>query len=151
MLRKRPDGRDADAAGSLEALQLPRSPLRPAGRHVARLFETRDSLAGMRDDRTLLDRRPRVVDGAVVTQETGFADGRWHAGGLTLRLETGLPFSAELDPPTARLIRGLDGSRTLAQALESAVDGDEAREEGLSLTRRMLEIGFLELADEEHG
>jgi Methyltransferase small domain len=143
VLRKRGDGRD----GWLEAQQLPRAALRPAGRHVRKLFETQDRLSEIDSDRVLLDRRLRVVDDAVVTQETRFAEGRWHAGNLTLRLENGLPFSAELDPPTARLIRELDGSRTLSQALEAAVDSDAARETGLSLARRMLEIGFLELGD----
>jgi hypothetical protein len=136
VLRKRADGRD----GWVEALQLPRAALRPAGRHVRRLFETRDFAAGG----DLLDRRLRVTADAVVTQETRFADGRWQPESLTLRLETGLPFSAELDPPTARLVRALDGSRTLREALDSAVD-DEARESGLALARRMLEVGFLEL------
>jgi hypothetical protein len=45
------------------------------------------------------------------------------------------------------LIRELDGSRTLDEALAAAVVSDAAREAGLALARRMLEIGFLELAD----
>ncbi|MGA8486410.1 MAG: hypothetical protein WB684_05015, partial [Gaiella sp.] len=62
----------------------------------------------------------------------------------------GLPFTAELDPPTARLLAELDGSRTLEEALAGAVvEGDDTRAEGLDLARRMLEIGFLELADED--
>jgi len=143
VLRKRGDGRD----GWLEAQQLPRAALRPAGRHVRKLFETHDRLSEIDSDSVLLERRLRVVDDAVVTQETRFAGGRWHAENLTLRLENGLPFSAELDPPTARLIRELDGSRTLHEALAAAVDSDATRETGLSLARRMLEIGFLELGD----
>ena len=141
VLRKRADGRD----GWLEAQQLPRAALRPAGRHVRRLFDTRDRLAGLTDDE-LLERRVRVVDDAVVAQEARYADGGWHAGDLTLRLESGLPFSAELDQPTARLIRGLDGSRTLREALAAAVDGDEAQMTGLALARTMLAVGFLEFA-----
>jgi hypothetical protein len=58
-----------------------------------------------------------------------------------------LPFSAELDPPTGRLIRELDGSRTLQEALAAVADVDATRETGLSLARQMLEIGFLELDD----
>ena len=139
VLRKRRDGRD----GWLETLQLPQAALRPAGRHVRKLFETRDRLAELDSHDALLGRRLRVADDAVVTQDTRFARGRWHAEALTLRLETGLPFTAELDPPTARLLRELDGSRTLEEALATAV-GDAAPE-GLSLARRMLEIGFLEL------
>lgn len=143
VLRKRTDGRD----GWLQAQQLPRAALRPAGRHVRKLFETQDRLSEVDSDDALLDRRLRVVDDAVVTQDTRFAEGRWHAETLTLRLESGLPFSAELDPPTARLIRELDGSRTLREALAAAVDGDAAQETGLALARRMLEVGFLELED----
>jgi hypothetical protein len=143
VLRRRTDGRD----GWLEAQQLPHAALRPAARHVRKLFETHDRLAEIGSDRALLDRRLRVVDDAVVTQDTRFAEGRWRPQNLTIRLENGLPFSAELDQPTARLIRRLDGSGTLYEALAAAVDTDAARETGLSLARRMLEIGFLELGD----
>jgi SAM-dependent methyltransferase len=139
VLRKRNDGRD----GWFEALHLPRAALRPAGAHVRRLFQTRDRLTG---DADLLDRRLRVVEDAVVAQETRFADGRWQPEALTLRLESGLPFSAELDALTAQMIRGLDGTRTLREALATLED-DEAEESGVAVARRMLEIGFLELAD----
>jgi Methyltransferase small domain len=142
VLRKRTDGRD----GWFETQLLPRAALRPAARHVRRLFDTHDALSALDSDDALLSRRLRVVDDAVVAQETRFADGGWQPGDITLQLETGLPFSAELDRQTARLIRELDGSRTLREALAAALDDDESRETGLSLTRRMLEIGFLELA-----
>ena len=60
-----------------------------------------------------------------MTQDTRFGGGRWSPETLTMRLERGLPFSAELDPLTGRLIRELDGSKTLRDALAAAV-GDEA-------------------------
>ena len=141
VLRKRSDGRD----GWLEAQQLPRAALRPAGRHVRKLFETRDRMSEL--TRTaLLERRLRVVDDAVVTQDTRFAGGRWQAESLTLRLENGLPFSAELDTTTARLIRELDGSKTLHEAGGSRGQRRQAHT-GLALARRMLEIGFLEFGE----
>ena len=143
VLRKRLDGRD----GWLEAQPLPRAALRPAGRHVRKLFDMHDRLSAINSDTELLDRRLRVVDDAVVAQETRFAGGRWRSENLTLRLENGLPFSAELDPATARLIRELDGSRTLDEALTAALDSDATPATGLSLARRMLEVGFLEFAD----
>jgi SAM-dependent methyltransferase len=142
VLRRRADGRD----GWCNALQLPQAALRPAGRHVRKLFETHDRLGEIVPGDLLLDRHVRVVDDAVVTQETRFA-GRWQSGSLTLRLERGLPFSAEIDTPTARLIRELDGTKTLREALAAAVDGPGAQESGLEIARRMLEIGFLELGD----
>ncbi len=115
---------------------------------MARLFETHDRLTGDAG-RSLLDRRLRVADETVVSRDDRFHGGRWHAEAPTLRLEAGLPFTAELDPPTARVLAGLDGSQTLGQALAAAVEGVDTREEGLQLARRMLEIGFLELVDEE--
>ena len=139
VLRKRTDGRE----GWVEALQLPRAALRPAGWHVRKLFETHDWLAQIDSNSALLDRRLRVVDDAVVTQDTRFAEGDWHAESLTLRLESGLPFSAELDPQTARLIRELDGSRTLREALAAAVEHEAAEETASALARQMLEVGFL--------
>ena len=143
VLRKRTGGGE----GRLEAQHLPRAALRPAGQHVRKLFETHDRLAELAADGALLERRLRVADDAVVTQETRFMDGRWQSENLTLRLERGLPFSAELDPPTARLIRELDGSKTLREALRAAVGDEPAHETGMALARQMLEVGFLELAD----
>ena len=79
-------------------------------------------------------------------EETGAdADGNTQTS-LEERLQT--QFSAELDQPTARLIRGLDGSRSLDEALTAAgLESAAERETGLSLARRMLEVGFLELCD----
>lgn len=143
VLRRRTDGRD----GWLEAQQLPRAALRPAGRHVRKLFETHDRLVGVGSDEALLERRLRVVGDALVSQDTRFTEGRWQSESLTLRLGSGLPFSAELDPHTARLVRELDGSTTLREALAAAVEDDAAQETGVDLARRMLAVGFLELAD----
>jgi methylase of polypeptide subunit release factors len=142
VLRKRRDGQD----GWFVPQQLPRAALRPAGAHVRRLFETHDQLAELDSGDALLDFRLRVVEDAIVTQDTRFTGGRWQSDSLTLRLERGLPFSAELDPPTARVVRGLDGSRTLREALAGVVEGSAPQEEGLALARQMLEAGFLELA-----
>lgn len=140
-LRKRGDGRD----GQLVSQPLPRAALRPAGQHVRRLFETHDRLAEL-DDGALLDQRLRVVDDAVVGQESRFSDGRWHSESLTLRLDRGLPFSAELDAATATLIRKLDGSNTLKDALVG-LDDETDHTTSIELTRQMLSVGFLDFAD----
>jgi predicted Co/Zn/Cd cation transporter (cation efflux family) len=87
------------------------------------------------------------VNDAVVTQDTRFANGRWQSESLTLRLEHGLPFSAELDATTARLVRALDGSKTLGEALASSVADFAERETGAALARQMLAVGFLDFAD----
>ena len=41
---------------------------------MRKLFETRDRLSEIDSDSVLLDRRLRVVDDAVVTQDTRFAE-----------------------------------------------------------------------------
>jgi SAM-dependent methyltransferase len=143
VLRRRADGRE----GYFVAQQLPRAALRPAGDHVRRLFETRDRLAGLGSDDELLGTRLRVADDALVTTNTRFSGGRWLAEGFTLSLERGLPFSAELDAPTALVVRELDGTKTLAEALAAAPESAN-RESGVALARQMLEVGFLELADD---
>ncbi len=140
VLRKREDARD----GWFETLELPRAGLRPAGRHVRRLFETHDRLTEIDD---LLDRRLGVVDDAVVTQEMRFADAHWQSQSLTLRLDAGLPFSAELDASTARIVRGLDGSKTLGEVLAAVFEDDDERDTGEALARQMLAVGFLDFAD----
>ena len=140
VLRKREDGRD----GWFETMQLPRAGLRPAGRHVRKLFETRDRLPRRRP--ALLEQRLRVVDDAVVTQETRFADGRWQSESLTLRLDTGLPFSAELD----RRPRASFASSTARRRFGSTRGSRRRRAEletGLALARQMLAVGFLEFGD----
>jgi hypothetical protein len=64
-------------------------------------------------------------------------------------LPASLPFTAELDAPTARLLDS-DGSRT-QEALGAALDDDEARERRLEPARRMLSIGFLVLVEPDDG
>jgi len=139
-LRKRRDGRD----GELVSQPLPRAALRPAGQHVRRLFETRDRLVEL-DDAALLGQRLRAVDDAVVAHESRYSGGHWHHERLTLQLERGLPFSAELDAATATLIRKLDGSNTLERALATFEDETD-RATGIALTRQMLSAGFLDFA-----
>jgi len=143
VLRRRADGAD----GWLKALQLPHAGVRAAGRHLRRLFDTQDRLAAIASDSALLGRRVRVVDDAVVEEQSRFARGGWSGESLTIRLESGLPFSAGLDRDTAGLVRGLDGSRTLREALAAVAEDEGERERGLAVARQMLEVGFLELGE----
>jgi SAM-dependent methyltransferase len=142
VLRKRADGRD----GWFRAQQLPRVGLAPASLHLRRLFDVQERLAALEGDAALLDLPVRAAENLVIAQESRFTERRWRQESLTIRFETGLPFSAELDRHTAHLIRNLDGSRTLREALAAAVDAEDA-EAGLALARQMLEVGFLELDD----
>ena len=117
----------------------------PAG-STRKLFETRDRLAEFEPDAALLDRRLRVADDALVTQVTRFA-GHVEARDFDLAARTRAAVLGRLDPPTARLIRELDGSRTLGEALAEVVEDADMEKAGLDIARRMVEVGFLELAD----
>jgi hypothetical protein len=73
-----------------------------------------------------------------------------------LRLEGGLGFTAGLDPNAARLVAGLDPTRSVREVLEDAADAVEAERSefvpaGLQLLRRMLTLGFVVPAEERGG
>jgi len=64
----------------------------------------------------------------------------------SLALEEGLGFRAEVDEPTLRLLRSLDGTRTAREAVAASL-GDAALPEAAAILRGMLETGFLELPE----
>ncbi len=125
--------------------------LAPAGEHVERLLRTHTYLAGIDDDRELLDGvfalagRQRL-DQTLRPQPGGFAvEGAW------LALEDGLGFRAGVDGVAVELVARVDGRRSLCQvtaevASSLAVDSAQAEDAALPVVRRMLELGFLDLA-----
>ena len=138
------DGRD----GWLETQQLPRAGLRPAGRHVRKLFETHDRLAEIESDDALLDRRLRVVDDAVVSQETRFADGRWHAESLTLRLESRLALLGRARSRARRVWSASSTARRPCATRSRRPSMAKPRRKLASpLARQMLAVGFLDFVD----
>ena len=141
VLRRRTDGGD----GWFEALQLPRAGLRPAGEHVRSCSRRataspsssptlHSSTGGYASPTTRSSPRSRASPGPRGSRDSDLA-ARTRAAVL-----------GKLDPPTARLIRELDGSRTLGEAREVVEDADMEKA-GLDIARRMVEVGFLELAD----
>ena len=72
----------------------------------------------------------------------------WVVDEITLSLQEGVGFRATLDPPTAGLLAGLDGRRTLAEVADELARLQGASRESveqavLPIARRMLEAGFL--------
>ena len=59
-----------------------------------------------------------------------------------LTLEEGLGFRADVDEPTLRLLRSLDGKRTAREAVAASL-GEAALPESAAILRGMLETGFL--------
>ena len=122
--------------------------IEPAGSHVERLFEAQDFLAGGRD---LAYERLVLVDEHVLEQALHLENGAFGVQAAAIRLTEGLGFQATIDVYTAHLIAGLDGRRTVREALaETAAalgpDGmspDEMAGAALPTLRRMVELGFL--------
>jgi methylase of polypeptide subunit release factors len=121
----------------------------PAGEHVERLLRTHTYLAGIDDDRALLDGvftlagRQRL-DQTLRPQPGGFAvEGAW------LALDDGLGFRAAVDGVAVELVARVDGRRSLREvtaevASSLGVEPAQAEDAALPVVRRMLELGFLE-------
>ena len=79
-------------------------------------------------------------------QELRLGEGGWGLREASIAIRTGMRFSAGLDDVTTALVLGLDGSRTVREALPdpSGQHGrDELDEIGVRVARQMLEVGFL--------
>ena len=63
--------------------------------------------------------------------------------GAALTLEEGLGFRADVDEPTLRLLRALDGSSSARDAVTASL-GEDGVPRAAELLRGMLETGFLD-------
>lgn len=101
----------------------------------------------------------RVVDSVRVEQELAFGDGGYVVESMTLVLDEGLGFRADIDQNTASLVPFLDGTRTLRQAIDDAahargVDREDLQafaSGALALVKTMLELGFLSGTERSGG
>jgi len=128
--------------------ELPGERLRPAGAHIVRIFAAQDFLVGLADDRELLGERLALAESDLLEQRVVFRDREWVVDEITLSLQEGVGFRATLDSPTAGLLAGLDGRRTLAEVADELARVQGASRESieqavLPIARRMLEAGFL--------
>ena len=95
----------------------------------------------MAGQEALLARRLAVAPAARFEQVVSPSDG-WSVVGAALTLEEGLGFRADVDEPTLRLLRALDGSSSARDAVVTSL-GEEALPRAAELLRGMLETGFL--------
>jgi hypothetical protein len=141
--------RRREGASWVRARELPSGRRVDPSAHLVRLFAAQDLLAETPDD-ALLDERLALVEGAVIeTRSRRGADG-WEQS-AELRLETGIPFSAELDRFTAEVIAQLDGARPARETLfslarEHDADPDAVLRASPGLLRGLLDLGFVERA-----
>jgi methylase of polypeptide subunit release factors len=125
-----------------------------SGEHVLRLFEAEDYLESLHDERGLLDDSFTVANGHRLEQTLVCSEGKADLRSTVLSLDTGLAFRIGLDDRTARLLPLLDGQRPLRAAIdertaELGLGGNDAsrfEEAALPVVRRLVELGFLELA-----
>jgi hypothetical protein len=133
----------------IRATRLPTRRLQPASAQLEQIFAAHDFLAGLSDERALLDERLRVSEDVTLEQELRLGPDGWgvHEAGVAIR--SGMRFSAGLDDVTTTLVLGLDGARTVREALPdpgAAHTQDELEAIGLTVARGMLEVGFLRRA-----
>jgi hypothetical protein len=126
--------------------------LEPAGEQTLRVVAAQDYLAGLRDERGLLDGRFALVPSHRLEQTLTAGVSGFIVESQTLRLDEGFCFRAAVDRYTAALLPHFDGETPLAGVLERAAArldlADDERERfvpaALPVVRRLLELGFLE-------
>jgi methylase of polypeptide subunit release factors len=129
--------------------QMPARRLERSGEQLERIFGAHDYLAGIADERALLDERLRIADDVAVEQRLQLGEDGWQLRAAEMSITRGMRFTAELDDVTTALVLGLDGRRSVREALPDPDDRhtrESLDELGIRLARRMLEVGFLRRA-----
>jgi Methyltransferase small domain len=131
--------RRRDAVNWSRGASLPARPLEPASSHLLRMFAGVDAATAGPD--ALLARRLAVAPAARFEQVVSPSDG-WTVVAAALSLEEGLGFRADVDEPTLRLLRALDGTRSARDAVRASL-GEQGLPRAAEVLRGMLETGFL--------
>jgi methylase of polypeptide subunit release factors len=90
--------RRSGADNWVRADELPSEGPRPASDHILRVVAAQDFLAGLRDERALLDETFRLAPRSILEQHARFREGGWALAGVTLTLDEGLGFRATSTP-----------------------------------------------------
>jgi len=129
-----------------------------SGDQVARLIANQDLLAGLADERALLDARLALDPDHRLDQVLRWHDGSAEVEANALRHETGFRFAMPVDTFTMELIARLDG-HTLREAAHAAaaehvatkaVDRAELEAEALRFAKMSLGLGFTHVVDGGH-
>jgi hypothetical protein len=114
--------------------ELPQDRLAAASDHILRVFAAQDLLASGTD---LLGERLALAERTRLEQSVVLRGGSWTVDRITLTLEEGLGFRAVIDGPTAQLLAGLDGTRTVAEVAGGLAQAAEP------VVQQLLGAGFL--------
>ncbi|HSS80375.1 MAG TPA: methyltransferase [Gaiellaceae bacterium] len=143
ILRRRSGG-----ANWIAANELPVTRLRPTSDHILRVFEAQDYLAGLADERELLEGTFALAPHDLLEQRVEFQNRGWVVTEAAAVLQDGLGLRAGLDPVTLELLTGLDGMRKLKRVVEEQararqIDRGVLEGDAIGLVRGMLGAGFL--------
>jgi len=132
------------------------SPTGSCGPQIERIFAAQDFLSAVADNRSMLERRFRVVDDLRLHQVLALKDGKAVVERARIELDGGFRFRGNVDRQTIRLLNACDGSRPLgAIARELAQDGslslEQAEAAAADTVRGLLGWGFLISADSNAG
>jgi hypothetical protein len=133
----------------IRTMRMPTMHLEPASAQLEQIFVANDYLTGLEDGRTLLDERFVVGDNVAVEQQLRLGEDGWLVREASVNIVTGMRYSAGLDEVTTALVLGLDGTRTVREALPDPSERRsraELDEIGVRVVRQMLEVGFLRRA-----
>ncbi|HEY1294371.1 MAG TPA: class I SAM-dependent methyltransferase [Chloroflexota bacterium] len=131
--------------------ELPESALGPdAASELVRLWEVDDRLVGL-SDAVLLECVVSVPGDQRLEQVMRWSGGAFRTVDASLVRDGGLKPRADVDPPLAAVLAGVDGSRTIGQVLEhaaNALGGDPGAvsDQALPAVRQLLSHGFLTLS-----
>ena len=132
ILLRRRDG----AATWTRADTVPRNAPLPASAHILRTLAARDATETL-DDNQLLGLRLALTESALLEPES--------AERARLRLRDGLLFAVEFDLLTAGILRRLDGSRSVSEALVEVDAPAGVAGQVVPILRELIELGFLEV------
>lgn len=114
------------------------APRGPAGTQLLRIFDAQDFLAGLEDERDLLDAVLEPAPGARLVRSSRYAEGRLEPRIAQLALDDRVGLDGRLPVRAVPAVERLDGRRTLREAL-----GDSA-EHTLPALRDLFARGFLQ-------
>jgi methylase of polypeptide subunit release factors len=135
----------------VRADELPGTPDRDASAALQRVFAGEDRLRALGSDGALLEEVLRVADALRLRQTVAFRGGAPEVQEAELSLADGLPLRGAADAGTIRLVQLCDGRRRLRDvvaemARAAGADAADLAEPTLAVARRLVALGFLELA-----
>ena len=135
--------RTTGAEGWFQADEITGNVTVGCGDHIAAIFDHRDFLESLPDDRALLDARLRASSNLRLVQEACLSGDAWEPEELVLRLEAGLRPVGTIDGIGATVVARCDGKRRLGEVLAGLGAGEDVAATALPIIRRLVAQGFL--------